>query len=122
MSCATKYGHGIMLPQTLSCPDGPTAAGFSQFSERSPLIANGRPSISVVRALSHGLARFQSKVSSTTSITIGMPIRTAATASAIFVRRGLFIAESYQAPTIHTIVDRRCGIMLLLLLLATSLR
>src|SRR5664280_104832 len=115
MSCATKYGHGIMLPQPSSCPDGPTTTvGFSQVSERSPVIANGRPSISLVRALSHGLARFQSKLSSTTIVTTGTAIRTAATASAIFVRRGLFIAESYQNQTIHTIVDSRSGMIILL--------
>jgi hypothetical protein len=62
----------------------------------------------MVRALSHGFARFLSKVASTTSTNIGMPIRAAVTACAIFVRRGLFFEESYQTPTISTIVDRRC--------------
>src|SRR5450830_1748952 len=87
------------MPRQPSSRSACPAACFSQVRERSPVIANGRPSASLVCALSHGLARFQSKLSNTISAATGMMIRPAATASAIFVRRGLSIAESYHNQT-----------------------
>jgi len=50
-------------------------------------MAKGRPSASLARALSQGLARFQSMFSMTTAAAKGTATSTAALARAIFWRR-----------------------------------
>jgi hypothetical protein len=94
-SLATRCGQGIQSCQVRSRSD---MAAFSQVRLRSPAMVNGRPIASLVLALSHGRALFQSYVSRMASAMAGTATSTPTTASTILVRRLIFFGAGEGAP------------------------